>query len=126
MKTIKNKNIKWWLGLGSCTLLFVFIGVFGFMKMSFLWKGVQIIANMEKNTATLTQVKGNAKNATYLSLNGREIFVDKEGNFSEQIALIPGLSVVTLEASDKFGKSAEKKFEVVYKENTGMVAYNVK
>ena len=90
-------------------------------------KGVQIVAKIENgNTSTLTQVKGNAKNAKYLSLNGREIFIDKEGNFSETIALIPGLSVVTLNAEDKFGKYAEKKFEVMYKANAGVFAYNEK
>lgn len=123
----RNKNIKWWLGVASCVMLFVAIGSFAFVKMKFLMKGVQIVAKIENpDTSTLTQIKGNAKNATYLSLNGREIFIDKDGNFSETIALIPGLSVVTLNAEDKFGKYAEKKFEVMYRANAGVVAYNEK
>lgn len=123
MKKVKNKSTKWWIGVVSCTVLFLVIGVFSYLKMDFLWKGVQITASVNRNnTSPIIQVKGNAKNAVYLSLNGREIFIDKDGSFSEPLALLPGLSVVTINAQDKFGKSKEKKFEVMYEQSTGAVA----
>jgi hypothetical protein len=123
MKIAKNKNVKWWVGTVLCTALFLAIGLFSYYKMDFLWKGVQITASIDRDdTSPLIEIKGNAKNATYLSLNGREIFINKEGEFSEKVALLPGLSVVTIDAQDKFGKSAEKKFEVMYEESTGAVA----
>ena len=124
MKEIKCKRIKWWIGTISCIMLFVFIGVFAFAKMHFILKGVQIQANIEKNNSSIAEIKGNAKNATYLSLNGREIFIDKEGSFNEKVALLPGYSVLTLDAEDKFGNHAEKKFEVVYKENNQVALIN--
>jgi hypothetical protein len=122
MKEIKNKNIKWWIGTISCVMLFVFIGGFAFMKMNFIFKGVQIEANINRDNSSIAEIKGNAKNATHISLNGREIFIDKEGSFTEPIALLPGFSVMTLEAQDKFGNRAEKKFEVVYKGESPTVA----
>lgn len=123
MKATKNKSIKWWLGIGSCTLLFVSIGIFSYMKMDFLFRGVKITASINKSEVSpLVKVLGNAKNATYISLNGREIFIDKDGNFSENIALLPGLSVITLSAEDKFGHLDEKRLEVMYQQNTGVVA----
>ena len=101
MQEIKNKNLKWWLGVTSCVILFSTIGIFAYMKMSFLFKGVQIVAKIERSdNTTLAKVSGVAKNATYISLNGREIFIDKDGSFSEPIALIPGFSVVTIDATD--------------------------
>lgn len=119
----KNKNIKWWLGFASCFVLFAFVGVFAYMKMSFLLKGVQIEASIEYNEGTpLAKVQGKAKNATYISLNGREIFIDKDGSFSEPIALIPGFSVITIKTQDKFSKNKEKKFQVVYEKSAGTVA----
>ena len=124
MKEIKSKNIKWWIGLVSYTMLFVFIGGFAFMKMNFIFKGVQIEANINRDNSSIAEIKGNAKNATHISLNGREIFIDKEGSFTEPIALLPGFSVMTLEAQDKFGNRAEKKFEVVYKGESPTVAIN--
>ncbi len=115
--------MKWWVGMMSCIVLFVAIGMFSYLKMGFLWKGVQITASIDReNTSPLIYIKGKAKNATYLSLNGREIFIDKNGAFNEPVTLLPGLSVVTIDAEDKFGKSAEKKFEVIYQEATGAVA----
>jgi hypothetical protein len=118
-----QKNIKHILSITLCAVLFVGISVFAFTKTKFLFKGVQIVATVEQTTVpAIARIIGNAKNATYISLNGREIFIDKNGNFSEPIALLPGLSVVTIDAQDKFGKTMEKRFELVYTEQTGVVA----
>lgn len=123
IKKIKNKNMKWWLKIMSCTTLFAIIFVFAFMKMSFIIKGVQIVAEMNKNgDSSLVEIKGNAKNATHITLNGREIFINKDGAFSESVALLPGFSIIGLTAKDKFGKTQEKKFEVVYEESAPSVA----
>ncbi|MDE2030806.1 MAG: hypothetical protein KGI58_00900 [Patescibacteria group bacterium] len=123
---IKNKSIKWWVGTMACFMLFGFIGVFAYSKTAFLIKGVKISATINQNDASspIVEVKGNAKNAIYLSLDGREIYIDRDGSFAEPVALLPGLSVVTLNAQDKFGKTSEKKFEVVYKENKGVAVAN--
>jgi len=123
MRNIKNKNIKWWIGIMSCVSLFLLILFFSYEKMCFIWKGVKISATLEfQNDSSLTTIKGTASKATYISLNGREIFIDKSGNFSESIVVLPGFSVVTLSARDKFGKTAEKKFEVIYEENAPAIA----
>ena len=124
IKSIKNKNMKWWIGIGSCVLLFAIIGIFGYEKMCFVWKGVEIKATIEKQEgSSLAVIKGIAAKATRITLNGREIFIDKEGNFSESIAVLPGFSVVTLDAKDKFGKTAMKKFEIVKEENAPAIAF---
>ena len=115
MRTIKNKSIKWWIGISLCILLFAVIGGFAYFKMRFLMKGVQIEARIDyDDSSPIAKVKGKAPNAVYLSLNGREIFIDKDGSFSETIILLPGLGVINMEARDKFGNTAEKKFEVIY------------
>jgi len=124
MKIIKNKNIKWWIGIMSCVALFAIIMIFGYEKMSFIFNGIKIEAVLEqKDGSSVAVVKGNAEKAVYISLNGREIFIDKEGNFSESIVILPGFSIVTLNARDKFGKTAEKKFQVVVKENAKAIAF---
>jgi len=116
--------MKWWVGIMSCVLLFAIIGIFSYEKMSFIWHGVKIEATLEKKAnSPLATVKGKAEKATHLTLNGREIFIDKEGNFSESIAMLPGFSVVTLNAKDKFGKTAEKKFEIVIEKDAKAIAF---
>ena len=124
LQIIKSKNMKWWIGIISCVALFAVIMIFGYEKMSFILKGVEIQATLEQNPqSSLAVIKGNAMKATYLSLNGREIFIDKEGNFSESISMLPGFSIVTLDARDKFGKTAEKKFEVVTEKGAKAIAF---
>jgi hypothetical protein len=124
MKTIKNQNIKWWVGIISCITLFAVIMVFSYEKMCFVWKGVEINAVIErKENSSLTIIKGRAEKATYLTLNGREIFVDKEGNFNEIISILPGFSIITINAKDKFGKTAEKKFQVVMEKDAKAIAF---
>jgi hypothetical protein len=123
MKRIHKKNIKWWITVVACTGLFAIIAVFSYMKMDFLWTGVRIEASINKESSSpVVSVHGNAKNATYITLNGREIFIDKDGTFTEPVALLPGLSVLTLNAEDKFGKTSEKKMEIMYQKDTGTFA----
>jgi hypothetical protein len=124
IRIIKNKNMKWWVGIISCVALFTVIGIFGYEKMSFIWNGVKIQATLEQSaSSSIAIVRGVADKATRITLNGREIFIDKDGNFSESISMLPGFSIVTLNAKDKFGKTAEKKFEVVLAENAKAIAF---
>lgn len=127
IKNIKNKNIKWWLGFTSSVVLFSLLGIFAYMKFSFLLHGVKIEARIERDsTSALAHINGKAKHATIISLNGREIYIDKDGSFSEPLVLIPGFSVITIETQDKFGNDKTKKFQVVYEEGSPSVAFNSK
>jgi hypothetical protein len=126
MKNIKRKSIKWWIGIALCMVLFGAIGVFAYFKTIPLTQGVQIQAMIDQKdtNSPMIEITGKAKNAVYVALDGREIFIDKDGTFKERVALLPGLGVVTINAEDKFGKTSQKKFELMYAENTGMFAYN--
>lgn len=114
MKSVRDKNIRWWI---SGFLIFLLIGgiiTFAYFKMNFLWKGVTLQATIDRQpSSNIIWINGNAKNATYLSLDGREINIDRKGNFSEAIDLISGLSIITLKAKDRFGKVTEKQFKLV-------------
>lgn len=117
--------MKWWIGASLCLILFVIIATFAYIKTSFLMKGVQIEAVIDHNDSSpIANIKGKASNAVYLSLNGREIFIDKDGSFSETIALLPGFQIIDLKAEDKFGNTAEKTFQVMHEEDANTVALN--
>ncbi|MFA5651798.1 MAG: hypothetical protein WC933_00310 [Candidatus Paceibacterota bacterium] len=64
---------------------------------------------------SLTEVSGIAKNINSISLNDRKIFIDEQGNFKEEVLLSYGYNVITIKASDKFGRNTEKIIEVIYK-----------
>ena len=49
-------------------------------------------------------VEGTARNVSFLSLNGRQIFVDKSGNWQEQVLLRPGENILEIFGKDRFNK----------------------
>lgn len=125
ISSINKNNAKWWINFGLCAVLFISIGCYAYNETKIVFFGSGIKANIEKNqNSSVASIVGNAKNASLLTLNGREISIDKNGNFNEKVSLLPGLSVITIEAIDKFGKSSEKNFQVVYKENNQVALIN--
>ena len=67
------------------------------------------------STTSLVVVRGSARNVSFLTLNGRPIFTDEQGRLTESLLLQKGYSIMTFEAKDRFGHTAEKRLELVYK-----------
>jgi hypothetical protein len=60
------------------------------------------------------EITGVAKNAINLTLDGREISVDQQGDFDETIALLSGYNIISLKAVDKFGNIDEKNYKLMH------------
>ena len=107
----------------TLSIVAVFLALLGgyayFQSLNFL-AGPTISIDTPKNGETfsnaLVSVAGIAKNISFISLNDRPIFVDASGNFSEKTILMDGYNVIKLSAKDRFGKTVEKRLEVVLKE----------
>ncbi len=54
------------------------------------------------------KVIGTAKNISFITLDGRQIFTDQNGNFEEDFVLQPGYNIITLTAKDRYGKEITK------------------
>ena len=65
---------------------------------------------------TLIEIDGRARNISYLNLDDRPIFTDKEGYFKEKLLLSPGYNIIKLDGRDKFKTYREKKLEIILKE----------
>jgi hypothetical protein len=63
-------------------------------------------------TAAIT-LSGTAKNAAWLSLNGRQIFTDEKGFWSEKLILSEGVSIMTLRVRDRFGREKTESVSLV-------------
>lgn len=63
---------------------------------------------------SLIEIKGSAKNISYIKLNDGQIFVDDFGVFSEKLIAQPGYNIIRLSAEDKFGRTTEQLIELVY------------
>jgi hypothetical protein len=80
-------------------------------------KGPDIIVSTPKETSFSTStvmISGTAIRAKTLTLNGKVIFVDEKGNFSETLLLSPGYNVETIEAQDKFGRIKKVTLPITY------------
>ncbi|MEK7588654.1 MAG: hypothetical protein AAB438_02435 [Patescibacteria group bacterium] len=112
-----NQDAKKTLRIVLLISLFLFIIVFAFFKSRDLIFGVKItnvsIVDGSKTNEKLLHVTGNAKHAAILTLNGREISLNKQGDFDETIALFPGYNVISINAKDKFGSVDEKNYKLI-------------
>lgn len=113
-----NYDAKKTLKIASISLFFLFIAAYAVFRSKDLIIGVKIKDVTIQDGATLSNnilpVTGNAKNAIYISINGREISVDQLGNFNETIVLLPGYNVIKIEARDKFEHIDEKYYQLIY------------
>lgn len=113
MKTSAKKILK----VGGLSLFFLIIIIFAFFRSKDLIFGVKIrnVNIVDGGTVRdeILKVTGNARNALNLTLNGREISIDKEGNFEETISLLSGYNIINIKAKDKFGDVDEKNFRLM-------------
>jgi hypothetical protein len=66
----------------------------------------------------LLEIRGAAQNVSYISLNGRQIFIDEKSHqFSEKVLLTSHINSFEVFVSDKFGKEDYKKITLVYKDH---------
>ncbi len=65
-------------------------------------------------TDNILKVTGNARNAVSLTLNNREISINKDGDFDETIVLLSGYNIIQIQARDKFGYVDEKNYKVMF------------
>lgn len=106
------------LQIGGLVVFFLLIAIYAFWGSHNLIYGVKIkdvnIVDGAKVTESVMKITGNAKNATVLTLNGREISINKEGDFSETFALLKGYNIINITAKDKFGYVDEKNYKLIH------------
>ncbi len=104
--------------IGSIFIFFILIIAYAIFGSQNLIVGVKIInvniVDGTKVSDSIQKITGNAKNAMNLTLNGREISIDEDGNFNETIALLSGYNIITIRAQDKFGYVDEKNYKLIY------------
>jgi transcriptional regulator with XRE-family HTH domain len=59
-------------------------------------------------------VSGKTENDAILKINGQEISVNAEGNFSQKIALAEGRNLLVVEAKNRFNKTDSREINIVY------------
>ena len=62
---------------------------------------------------SIITLEGRAKNISKISLNDKQIFTDEEGYWSEKLIVASGTSIMTLKASDRFGREITKTLQII-------------
>jgi hypothetical protein len=102
-------------------IVLIVTGIIGYsiFQSRNLINGPQITLSSPQIGSTLTNslvhIQGKADNISFITLNDRQIFVDKDGNFDEELLLEPGYNAWQIQAKDKFGRIVTKKIELVLK-----------
>jgi hypothetical protein len=60
------------------------------------------------------RIEGMAENTTALTMNGRPLFTDAQGNFSHTLVLENGYTIMTLAAQDRYGRVVTLSRSFVY------------
>lgn len=100
-------------------IFFVVVLVVGYSLFAFLpfMRGPQLFISSPQNgstaTTSLVTVAGTARGISYLYLNDRQIFTDAAGRWSEPLLLAPGYNILVVRAEDRFGRTAQKKLELI-------------
>lgn len=112
---MKTKNITLAAGLTVLGMLGIFVFIFGNMKDLLL--GSPLTVAIAKDGTTLSDeflpVTGTAKHARTVLINGRPLFIDRAGNFSDGIILSPGYNVVEIALENQFGKYTTHTYRLV-------------
>ncbi|MDE1975456.1 MAG: hypothetical protein KGI49_03040 [Patescibacteria group bacterium] len=64
-------------------------------------------------SSSTVEVTGQVKRVSSVSMNGYQLNVDQNGRFDERIIVFPGINFITIQASDRFGRTAEKAVEIM-------------
>lgn len=107
-----NLKPKYWF----LVVLFVFLLSYSIFQARFIILGPKLLVTSPSSGATVdspvVMIEGQAKNVAWLSLNDRQIFTDENGNWSEELIVTEGISIMTIKALDRFGREVKRSIEI--------------
>lgn len=114
--SLKQKNLSAPAILAGTMVLGIGLFVFGNIKD--LIFGSPLRVEIVPDGTTLSEgflpITGVAEHARTVSVNGRTLFIDREGNFSDGIILSPGYNVVEVALQNQFGKQTVRTYHLVF------------
>ncbi len=85
--------------------------VYAFFNARQLLSGPQIIIKSPESglsfDSPFIEIIGEARNTSFISMNGRTIYINEDNEFKEKLLLPPGTSIIKIDAKDRFERSTE-------------------
>lgn len=95
-------------GAGVLVFLLVLVG----FRLSYFIRAPELLIQEPGNRVVLPEplvrIRGKTGKESRLTVNGREITIDAQGNFNEEFELTPGLNVLKITVENRFGKKNEE------------------
>ena len=102
-------------GLFGLLLLVMAIGYFSFQARVLLKGPVVVIADTAiVQTEPAIDIIGQVQNIVSLTLNGRPIYTDPDGNFKTTLILENGYTIMTLRAAGRYGRERVIRHPFIY------------
>jgi hypothetical protein len=113
------KSIHPYLKAAAGVLAAAAIAVYVYTNTQTLIAGPRISVSSPADGASVAStsaitVAGSVSNAAQVHLNGRAIVIDQAGHFREQLLLMPGYNIISIYATDRFGRTHTRELELVY------------
>jgi len=109
-------NARTIIAYSLTTIVVVSLCIYIYKQSETYLKGPQLeISSPDSGTSTsvaLATIVGNAKNVSFLSMNGTQIFMDESGQFTEKLLLSRGYNIIEVKATDRFGRNISRKLHL--------------
>ena len=66
---------------------------------------------------SVLEIEGTARNISKISINDRQILIDQNGLFRDQLVVSVGYNIISVVGKDRFGKIKKVELEIIRKEN---------
>lgn len=99
-------------------LFLILVGLYFWREISFLLKPPLLEVSQPPADINISQenfeILGKTDPSAHLTVNGEEVYIDKEGNFKTQVNLSEGLNIIKIESKNRFNKINEIIRRIVY------------
>ena len=100
----------------SGVLVVLLIAAYALWRSLNYARGPQILITEPLNGASIStptvMLRGQVERANTITLNGKVVLIDEQGNFNETIIIFPGTNILTFEARDQFERSVQTQLRI--------------
>ncbi len=92
-------------------LFLILVAWYFWYEIGFLTKAPALEISQPPTDITIKQeifeIIGKTSPSAYLTVNNKEVYIDKKGNFKTEVNLLEGVNIITIQAKNRFDKINE-------------------
>ncbi len=116
---MSRQTITSGIKIGSTAIVLLLILGYAYARVESFVQGPRITIITPQNGETIPvrhyQIEGIIERAAYITLNGRQIYTDESGKFSEEVLFAEHLNIFEIVATDRFERKTKEVLQIIYK-----------